>query len=206
MPVRVERPHQGGGHRGNCARRRHHNWWATGGRILNRVIEWDRDGITIEADQRHVREIMKGLELERENHSATPCAVEGENRCGRGQTKHRWNDVNDDDNRPPTTMPLTVRHSQVVTSHDIEHSLHESVTCHKTVQISSSQQCRYAVRWPTPQCVTRNVSRGSEDTSLTGREQSAGSAGSKVRNCRRSWTLTREATRPLGDQSQAESS
>ena len=27
------------------------------------VIEWDRDGITVEADQRH--EIMKGLELER---------------------------------------------------------------------------------------------------------------------------------------------
>ena len=27
------------------------------GRILNRVIEWDRDGITIEADQRHVRDI-----------------------------------------------------------------------------------------------------------------------------------------------------
>ena len=46
------------------------------GRILNRVIEWDRDGITIEADQRHVREVMKGLELERANHLATPCAVE----------------------------------------------------------------------------------------------------------------------------------
>ena len=40
------------------------------GRILNRVIDWDRDGITIEADQRHVREIMKGFELERANHSA----------------------------------------------------------------------------------------------------------------------------------------
>ena len=35
------------------------------GGILNRVIECDRDGITIEADQRHVREIMKGLERER---------------------------------------------------------------------------------------------------------------------------------------------
>ena len=74
-----------------------------------------------------------------------------------------------------TTMPLTVRHLQVVTSRDIEHSLLESVT-------SSSQQCRYAVRWPTPQCVTRNVSRGSEGTSLADREQSAGSAGSKVEN------------------------
>ena len=46
------------------------------GRILNRVIEWDRDGITTEADQRCFREILKGLELERANHSATPCAVE----------------------------------------------------------------------------------------------------------------------------------
>ena len=44
-------------------------------------------------------------------------------------------------------MPLTVRHLQVVTSHDIEHSLLESVTCQKTAQTSSSQQCRYAVRW-----------------------------------------------------------
>ena len=79
-------------------------------RVLTRVIEWDRDGITIEADQRHVREIMKGLELERANHSVTPCAVERRdeckfvNRCGRRQTKHRWNDMNDDDNRDPPRM------------------------------------------------------------------------------------------------------
>ena len=33
------------------------------GRKLNRVIEWDRDGIAIEEDQWHVREIMKGLKL-----------------------------------------------------------------------------------------------------------------------------------------------
>ena len=32
------------------------------GRILNRVIEWGRDGITIETDQRHVRERLKDLE------------------------------------------------------------------------------------------------------------------------------------------------
>ena len=49
------------------------------GRILNRVIEWGSDGIMIEADQRHVREIWKGLELERANHTATPCAVESKN-------------------------------------------------------------------------------------------------------------------------------
>ena len=65
------------------------------GRIPNGVIEWDRDGMTIEADQRHVREMIKGLELERANHSATPCDVErrdeskGENRCGRGQTTYQ---------------------------------------------------------------------------------------------------------------------
>ena len=47
----------------------------TGG-ILNRVIKWSRDGITIEADQRHATEILKALELERANHSATTCAVE----------------------------------------------------------------------------------------------------------------------------------
>ena len=75
------------------------------GRKLNRVIEWDREGITIEADQRHVREILKDFGLKRANHSATLCAWErkdeggarsdenkGENRCGQGQTqtKHEW--------------------------------------------------------------------------------------------------------------------
>ena len=52
------------------------------GRTLNRVIEWNRDGITIEADQRHVREILKDLEWERANHSATPCAVERKDEGG----------------------------------------------------------------------------------------------------------------------------
>ena len=52
------------------------------GRILNRVIELDRDGITIEADQRHVREMLKDLELEPANHSATTCAVERKDEGG----------------------------------------------------------------------------------------------------------------------------
>ena len=62
-------------------------------RILNRVIKWYRDGITIEADQRHLREILKGLELERANRSAAPCAVDrrdeskGESRHGQEQTQ-----------------------------------------------------------------------------------------------------------------------
>ena len=85
------------------------------GRRLNRVIEWCSDGITIEADQRHVRKILKGL---RANHTATPCAVEskndinarnderkGENRRGRrqSQTKHEWDDVSEGDDRYSTT-------------------------------------------------------------------------------------------------------
>ena len=49
------------------------------GIILNRVIEWSRDGIPMEADQRLVGEILKGLELERASHSATPCAAERKN-------------------------------------------------------------------------------------------------------------------------------
>ena len=34
------------------------------GRKLNRVVDWNRDGITIEAEQRHVREILRGVELD----------------------------------------------------------------------------------------------------------------------------------------------
>ena len=82
------------------------------GRILNRVIEWNRDGITTEADQRHVREILKGLGLERANRSATLCAVErkdegkGESRRGQGQTQteHEVNFANKSDDRDRPQM------------------------------------------------------------------------------------------------------
>ena len=96
------------------------------GRILNRVIEWNFDGITIEADQRHVREILKGMELERANRSATPCALErkdegkGESRHGQGRTNLRW--------QTTTTTP-TAKHSQMVTSHGTEHSWHAGMLC-----------------------------------------------------------------------------
>ena len=75
---------------------------------------------------------------------------------------------------------MTVRHSQVLTSRSTEHLLREPVVCHKTDQISSSRQCRYVVRWQNHQCVTWNVSRGSEDTSLGSQGQSVVSAGCKV--------------------------
>ena len=80
------------------------------GRILNRVIECDRH--YNEADQRHVRETFEDLELERANHSATPCALERksegntkgdeseeENRHEQGQTRttHEWDGISDGD-------------------------------------------------------------------------------------------------------------
>ena len=60
------------------------------GIILNRVTGWGRDGIAIEADQRHVREILKDLELERANHSATPCAVERKNEGNARSNESEW--------------------------------------------------------------------------------------------------------------------
>ena len=74
------------------------------GRTLNRVIEWGRDdGITIEADQRHVREIFKALDMERASHTATPWSMERkrvgsprseecnwERRCEQGRTEAQY--------------------------------------------------------------------------------------------------------------------
>ena len=105
----------------------------------------------------------------------------------------------------PTTMPLTVRHSQVVTSHDTEHSLHESVTCHKTVQISSSHRCGYVVRWQAHRCGTWNASVELAGTSSASQELSVGSAGNSVVNWRPTRMLLGEATEPLDGRSQLES-
>ena len=87
--MRVARLHQGCPYRDNRALGRHHDRWRTigggtrvqkiskkyeikkqvigedvafekSGRILNRVIEWGLDGITIEADQRHVQGDIEG--------------------------------------------------------------------------------------------------------------------------------------------------
>ena len=182
------------------------------GRTLNRVVEWNRDSITIEADQRHVREILKGLELERANRSATPCAVErkdegkgeradvdrGRPRLGTSGTS-RTTVTTGTDRRWRTTMTPTAKHSQMVTSHSTEHSWHEPVTCRRIDQTSSSRQCRYVVRWQSQRCATWNASRGLLDTSLGSRWQGAGSAGSRVVSWRHTQMLTGEATRPLKD-------
>ena len=110
------------------------------------------------------------------------------------------------DRRWQMTTRTTARDSQAVTSRGTEHLLHESAACHKTDQISSSHQWRYVVRWHNRQCVTWSVSRGSEDTLLGSREQSAGSAGSTVASWRRIQTLTGEANKPLDDRCQPKSS
>ena len=143
------------------------------GRILNRVVQRDRDGTTIEADQRDVREILKDLELERANHSTTPCAVERKDEGGarKEESKGRTDTDRDrlgsnksgttsmmvttgTDSRWQMTMPTTARHSQVVTSRGAEHLLYESATSHKIDQMSSSHQLRYVVRWQVHLCVT----------------------------------------------------
>ena len=57
---------------------------------------------------------MKGLELERRDES------KGGNRCGRGQTKRRWDDVNGDDNRDrPRMADDDAIDSQALTGGDI---------------------------------------------------------------------------------------
>ena len=67
------------------------------------------------------------------------------------RTKRRWQ----------MTMSTTARYSQVVTLRDTEHSLHESATCNRIGQISSSHRCRSVVRWQSHQCGTWSASRGS---------------------------------------------
>ena len=77
------------------------------GRILNRVIEWNRDGITIEADQRHVRETLKGLDLERANHTATPCAVDRKDEDGARNDDSKGERVDANDSQALTGGDIT---------------------------------------------------------------------------------------------------
>ena len=77
------------------------------GRILNRAIEWSGDGITIEADQRHVREMLKGLELERANHTASPCAVESKNEVNARNVERKGRIGVDGDRLRPSTSGTT---------------------------------------------------------------------------------------------------
>ena len=124
--MRVARLQQGSTHLGNRARGRHHDWWGTIGSVLHqlrsrkdgikkRVIGEDADlekirRILNRVDQRHVREILMDLELERANHAATPrnmdkkkeddarragSKVENQFEQGRRQTKHDSDDAGD---------------------------------------------------------------------------------------------------------------
>ena len=90
------------------------------GRTWNRVIEWRRAGITIEADQRHVREILNDLELERANHSATPCAVERKNEGNARTDESKWDGMSDGDDRArPKMADDDANDSQALTGGDI---------------------------------------------------------------------------------------
>ena len=56
-----------------------------------------RDGITIEADQRHVREMLKDLDLEQANHAAPPWddAGDGDDKNTVQMTNDELGDAND---------------------------------------------------------------------------------------------------------------
>ena len=69
------------------------------------------------------------------------------------QTKHERDGMGFGDSRNrPQMAGDDVTDSQALTGGDItrstEHLLHESATCHKTDQMSSSRQGGYVVRWP----------------------------------------------------------
>ena len=149
------------------------------GRILNRVVKWGRDGITIEADQRHIREILKDVELEQTSHAATPCYVEKSENIARSDGSNGENQCEQEDCPKPNAIGMmrvgddkngvqmtnvtnvstrtTVKHSQVVTSRSTEQLWRASVLCHKIDQILSLRQCRSVVRWQTGQLLMERV-------------------------------------------------
>lgn len=53
-------------------------------KILNRTVRWTSRGIAIEADPRHVREVIRHLGLEGSKGVRTPCEVERDGRRARG--------------------------------------------------------------------------------------------------------------------------
>ena len=67
----------------------------------------------------------------------------------RTQTEHEWDGMSDGDDRDrPQMAGDDANDSQALTGGDITKYLsYESVTCHNTDQISSSHQCKSAVRW-----------------------------------------------------------
>ena len=160
---------------------------------------------------------MKGLKLVRANHSATPCAVERrdeskeEDRCGRGQTKRRWDDVNDDDNRDrPRMADDDANDSQALTSGDI--TRYRALVA----RISYPSQDRPDLKFASMRgmlCDGKTIDAGhgmrQEDWQVPRRQAKSevlGSSGNRVVSWRRIRTLTGEVTGPLDHRSQLESS
>ena len=170
------------------------------GRILNRVIARNHDGITM-ADQRHSERISPRHRVPwRGRMTARESTDEDRNRPGLNTSVMTWTTVTTGtDCRRQMTMTTTAQHSQVAASRGTEHSLHESVSCRTIDQISSLHRCRCVVRWRGPPCATWNASRESDDTSSGGQKRGAGSVGSRVVSWRHTTqTLTEEAKRLPG--------
>ena len=187
------------------------------GSVLNRVTKC---GVATASRSRRTRDnnrITQPCNVDQKENNGGSEGSKGENHCEQGQrqTKHDWDGAGDGGDKNRVQMTNDERderddtndsQAQVVTSRSTEHSWRASVTCHKIEHISSLRQREYAVRWQTRQRLTWNVSRGSGDTSLGSREQSAGCAGRRVVSWKAMQTPIGEATKPLDDRCQPESS
>ena len=133
------------------------------GRILNRVIEWRRGGITTEADQRHVSGILN-LDSACANDSATACAVDrkkGNNArgdetkwrtCGeQGQpgTPHDWDDESDRSGRRGAQMTSDGESdSEALTGGDI--TLYRALLAHVSYRSQDRPVLQFASMWAWP--------------------------------------------------------
>ena len=157
------------------------------GRISNRVIACNRDGITIESNQRRDMPggILRGLELERANYSATPCAMErkdegkGEHQRGQGQiqSEHERDNVNNgDDGDRPRMADDDDNDSQVLTGARISYLSQDR----PDLKFASMQVCCAKAK-PTMRDMERVKRIGRYLIGKLGcRRRGAGSVGSRV--------------------------
>ena len=195
------------------------------GRIQNRVIKWGGDGITIVADQRHVREILKDLELEQANPAATPCNVDkkNENTAGSDGSKGGTH-LNKGSNRSTTTgtMRVMVPRTKIPMTNDerddtnYSQTLTGSETTKYTAlvaRISCLSQDRPDLKFASLQecCAMASPSRSDlERVKRIGRYLVGTPRAERLFRCnklvssKRTSTQTGEATRPPDDRCQLE--